>query len=340
MTKNVYSRMNIAITNVCNQKCAYCFEGNWKRQKPLQFISLDNFDRLLRWRDWSTGRIPILSLYGGEPTLHPQLSDIVNMTRAYNPKISIRLYTNLVCENDIIQEMIFKEVQIVPNVDQFEKDNNTYNTPLIIKNLDYLNSLPPNNKYNITVTVSHPQKDFTFLYEILERGKDHISNLKVTHSSPGSEFKNKFQKELNYDTYAKVLEVVTRCKEISPSLTFASGCPVNYCLISDQLLNQLEKLGYRFMRFCGEFGPNADILPDLSCHRCFAFQYNPEMSIKNVLEYPNYDSMIEALESKKLAFQHKYPMMCDKGKCNYANCEGLCPALNYYQYSQEAKMKR
>ena len=103
-------------------------------------------------------------------------------------------------------------------------------------------------------------------------------------------------------------------------------------ILSSRLLSQLEKLGYRFMRFCGEFGPNADILPDLSCHRCFAFQYNPEMSIKNVLDYPNYDSMIEALEAKKKAFQNKYPMMCDKGKCNYTNCEGLCPALNYYQY--------
>ena len=312
MTKKAYSRMSVAITNACNQKCEWCFEGDWTKQKPSQFISMENFDKLLRWRDWSTGRIPILALYGGEPTLHPQLSEIVDMIRAYKPKIIIKLYTNLACENDIIQEMIFKKVQIVPNIDQFEKYNNTNNAPRIMKNLDYLNSLPLDSKYNITVTVSHPEKEFTFLYEILEKGKDHITNLKVAPASPGSQYKNKFVKEQNYDVYNKILEVVTHCKEISPSLTFAGGCPPNYCMISDQLVEKLEKQGYKLMNFCGEYGPNADILPDLSCHWCFAFQYNQDMSIKNVLEYPNYDFMIAELEKKKVTFQQKYQMMCDQ----------------------------
>lgn len=325
--------MNLAITNMCNQNCSYCFEGGWRNQNPLQFISLDNFSKLLRWREFQTGRIPILSLYGGEPTLHPQLSDIIYLTHRFNPKISIRLYTNLVCDNSIIRKMVQYGVQIVPNVDQFEEDNNISNTPYILQNLDYLNSLPTNSKYNITVTVSHSKKDFTFLYDILERGREHINILKVTHSSPGSQFKNTFQKDLNCDTYNKILEVVTRCKEISPNLTFASGCPVNYCLITDSILNQLKSLGYTFMRFCGEFGPNADILPDLSCHRCFAFQYNSEMSIKNVFDYPNYDTMIEILELKKNIFLQKYPIMCKRENCSHINCEGLCPALNYYHYT-------
>lgn len=332
MAKNVYTRMAVAITNICNQKCTWCFEGSWTRQHPPQFLSLENFEKLLHWKDWSTGRIPVITLYGGEPTLHPNLLEMIDMVNAYNPKISIILLTNLVCRDDIIQELISRKVKIVANIDQFEAENNTYNIPLIIKNLEYLNGLPEDIKYNISVTVSHPEKDFSFLYEILNKGKNHIFNLRIAPSAPGFRFENEFPKEMNFKLYSKILEVVTRCKEISPHLTLSGECPANYCMISEELVQQLEAQGYKLSSYCGEVGINADILTDLSSCWCFAFHKIPEMSIENVFDYSDYDSMIGELEAKYIAFQQKYPIMCEKSSCKNNHCAGFCPALNYYQY--------
>lgn len=330
MVKKFYSRMALTIINKCNQRCSWCFEGRWK-DKPTEMMSVNDIKKLLKWKDWSTGRVPVIILLGGEPTLHPQLLEIVDTITDYNSKIAKVLLTNLTCDEELIKELLDRKVELVVNVDQFEKDNNIHNQSKIIANLDFLNQVPIDGfKYNITATVSDTNKDFTFLYEILKKGKDRIYNLRIAPSSVGFEFKNKFQKEYNADYYGKVLEVVTKCKEISSELIFSSECAINGCMISEDLVKDLKNQGYHLKYSCGDIEPNADILPNMSSHWCFAFQGVPEMTISNVFDYTDYDSMVEALKQQHENFKSTYAPKCDIQNCKNQFCNGTCPALTYY----------
>ena len=68
---------NIAIVNYCNLKCPYCFAEDMI-QEDNAFMSLENYNKLLDFILKSpTDRVGIL---GGEPTLHPQFKEILQIT--------------------------------------------------------------------------------------------------------------------------------------------------------------------------------------------------------------------------------------------------------------------
>lgn len=335
MNKNYFSRMALCITNKCNQRCSWCFEGSWKNEQT-KMMSVEDVEKLIRWKNWNTGVLPIIFILGGEPTIHPQLLEILDAISSYNQGITKGLLTNMTCDRGMLKELLDRKVVFFANVDQFEKDNNVKNQPIILENLDYLNSISSNSfSYNISATISHPDKDFTFLYDIVKNGKNKIYNLRLAPSCIGFEFNNQFQKEVANDYYNKTLEVVTKCLEINPNLHLSGECAINGCMVSDDLYKKLKSIGYNLRYKCGDPEPNGDILPDLSSHWCFAFEGVPEMTIKNVFDYPDYDSMIQALSEKHEKFKEKYLPQCNQKSCLNTLCEGPCVALNYYIASKK-----
>ena len=330
MNKKFFSRMGLTIINKCNQKCSWCFEGTWKSGET-QIMSLENIKRLLEWKDWSDGFTPVIFILGGEPTLHPQLLDILDLITNHNPKISKMLLTNLTCDNMLLEEVLKRKVVIFANIDQFEPDNNVRNQSKILANLDYLNTNTGNGfQYNISATVSSLEKDFSFLYDILENGRDKINNLRLAPSCVGFEYKNQFQKNFGDEYFYKVFEVLTECLKIKPDLHLSTECAINGCMINHKLYEELKNIGYNLRYVCGEPEPNADILPDMSSHWCFALKGIPEMSINNVFDYPDYNSMIDTLRAKYMEFSKKYECKCNVMDCENELCKGPCTALNYY----------
>jgi MoaA/NifB/PqqE/SkfB family radical SAM enzyme len=70
---------NIAVTNACNATCDFCNFANGKIQrKALRYIDADRFQSaldILYNRD-----IRYVSFFGGEPLLHPRLSELITMS--------------------------------------------------------------------------------------------------------------------------------------------------------------------------------------------------------------------------------------------------------------------
>ena len=82
---------NIAIVNYCNLKCPYCFAEDMIKEENT-FMSLDDYNKLLDFiLKNPQDRIGIL---GGEPTLHPNFSDIINITKQKCPVTHITLFSN------------------------------------------------------------------------------------------------------------------------------------------------------------------------------------------------------------------------------------------------------
>jgi MoaA/NifB/PqqE/SkfB family radical SAM enzyme len=72
---------NIAITNSCNATCDFCNFANGKvGRKDLRWIDVEQFEGAL---EILHGRgIRYVSFFGGEPLLHPRLSDMIAMSVA------------------------------------------------------------------------------------------------------------------------------------------------------------------------------------------------------------------------------------------------------------------
>ena len=87
----------VEITNRCNMSCPICFTAATKHQRDL---SVDEVKRKLDTLVEEAGPIP-LQISGGEPTLHPELPEILSYARSLG-FINIELVTNgiVISEDD------------------------------------------------------------------------------------------------------------------------------------------------------------------------------------------------------------------------------------------------
>ncbi|WP_406164629.1 radical SAM protein [Streptomyces sp. NBC_00996] len=80
-------RLRLLITDSCNLSCSYCHnEGQFGRS---EFMSTSVVAELAIWLQENSIRVDNLILSGGEPSLHPQLTEIVEMLSGTAKKISM-----------------------------------------------------------------------------------------------------------------------------------------------------------------------------------------------------------------------------------------------------------
>lgn len=90
--------LDVHVVDHCNLNCASCNHFAPIAQK--RFLSLDGFERdlaLLARIDGIDSFFDSVYLMGGEPLLHPQIADIVMLTRRYLPTTNLYVATNGLC---------------------------------------------------------------------------------------------------------------------------------------------------------------------------------------------------------------------------------------------------
>ncbi len=84
------SKVNLTISAICNQACAYCFTADHLAGDAPGFLPVDAFEARLDLLDRSG--IDEARLLGGEPTLHPEFAELVARARARGKRIVV--FTN------------------------------------------------------------------------------------------------------------------------------------------------------------------------------------------------------------------------------------------------------
>lgn len=82
---------NIAIVNYCNLRCEYCFADDMIKNDNLT-MSIENYENLLNFI--LKNPFDTVGIIGGEPTLHPQFSDIIKLTKEKCSDRKVVLFTN------------------------------------------------------------------------------------------------------------------------------------------------------------------------------------------------------------------------------------------------------
>ena len=112
----------VSITNVCNMKCPICFTYN--RGDRAYYMPADEMSRIVDWIIESSGEVDLINITGGEPTLHP---DIINIIRACKkPQIGrVTMNSNgiLLAENyNLCQRLAEEEVYVILSFNTFARD--------------------------------------------------------------------------------------------------------------------------------------------------------------------------------------------------------------------------
>ena len=89
-----FKKIYIEITNICNLNCSFCSIDN----RVKESISLSNMEKLLQQINDYTDYIYLH--VKGEPLLHPQLKEILDLCEKYHKKVNITTNGTLIKKNE------------------------------------------------------------------------------------------------------------------------------------------------------------------------------------------------------------------------------------------------
>ncbi|NOZ22800.1 MAG: radical SAM protein [Planctomycetes bacterium] len=320
-------KLNLCIINKCNRNCEFCFEEEFKRG-PEQRMGVADVERICRFANVPKVPGQAVCVLGGEPTLHPELSDIIARIRGMNATANIQLLTNLLCDASVLESLAEYRPNCLVNIGGFGSYS-PEEQKQVRDNLALLRKREIFQWIWLAVTLWDERQDFGFLYDILEQDQPRsIGALRIAIANPGQGFANQFPRERCLGIGDKYLEIVETCHKIRPLFSFVNECFVNLCMMSEEVYAKLEGVVMNLSRYCtGTF----DILPDFSTHWCFAFRGIPEMCVENIFDHRDMDKVHAILRAKAADMEADLDRQCDTTRCTSLKCVGPCPAVKYYR---------
>ncbi|MDD6224365.1 MAG: SPASM domain-containing protein [bacterium] len=102
-----FKKIYIEITNICNLSCSFCRSDNRKKE----MITLDNMEHLLKKINNYTDHLYLH--VKGEPLLHPNLKEILDLCQKYQKKVNITTNGTLLKEKqEILTHSAIRQINI------------------------------------------------------------------------------------------------------------------------------------------------------------------------------------------------------------------------------------
>ncbi len=256
---------NVLLTNYCNRQCRYCFAmdkvelgSEGKGENPL-FISLEDFKYCLDF--YYKSRLQVLSLLGGEPTLHPNFIDIMELCKK-NPFFTlIKLFTNGVISDKAVEYLRTydkPELSIALNINPLSE----YSPEEWDKIENVMKKLGP--KIGLGYNIWHPGNGYDHLLDLFLKYKL-IPHVRLGITQPILGVDNCGLEEKDFpQVAAEIVEAAEKFTRNGLYLSFDCGFP--FCMFTLEQHKQMLSLAIKFRSVCR---PIIDIGPDLSVWRCF-----------------------------------------------------------------------
>lgn len=158
------SRVQIEITNTCNNACVYCPHKQMTRK--FGFMSMDNIRHILD-KCKEQGVKEVYPMLNGEPTLHPQFLEVVKLIKSYGFRCPIITNFSNLNEEKIkeLSQILDGNDSLVISLDavtpELYRQVRGGNPDQVLKNLEVLKSTPFNCYVAVQVirTKFHTEED-------------------------------------------------------------------------------------------------------------------------------------------------------------------------------------
>jgi MoaA/NifB/PqqE/SkfB family radical SAM enzyme len=183
-----------ALSNVCNYKCSYCFqgsnEGNFKFPADVSLV-VANFNQIFDYYKKHLGKTKFhLRLLGGEPTLWPDLGSFINSIKQKND-----VYVSLITNGSRSLDWWQKNSDLIDNI-TLSYHRSFANLPHVMRVADLLYSL--NKKITVHVLMNpHDWKACVEDIKYMKRESKHSWLIQTKKIIPTSKFYPIYSKEQN-----------------------------------------------------------------------------------------------------------------------------------------------
>jgi len=265
---------NIVIFNKCNLSCEYCFAETYMADTAPKYDSnmmdLSIYSNILEFLKASN--VNYISLLGGEPTLHPQFKQFVDLARAQGIRPSIK--TNALFIKSV--DELFGDIK--PGALHFLINLNTpasMGEKKWLKTIDNLKALSKRGfNVDFQINIDREKFQYDYLWEPLSWFKD--ARLYWTFTVP---IHNPKSHNMAIDPFSakrkmipRVMEMLSACKEKDIKTFGTHG--ITPCLFPKGFLEENQD-NHRLGSNCV---PVFDFYPDNSIHYCFPLEGHNSIS--------------------------------------------------------------
>lgn len=252
--------MNILISKHCNRRCSFCFARQRLGKNAVggaPFMSRENLRRIMTFLK-SSGDTN-LRLLGGEPTMHPQFTDLVQ--EALDEGFSVHIFTNGMMPEktaDFLGAAPEGKVTLLCNVSPQAND-----TPPQKARLEYaLSKL--SRRLCVGITITSTKDNFDFLHQYLDTYglQRHV---RVGIGQPIVGQSNDF---VPPSTYPEVGTFIMDLAEQfhSRGVLLGFDCGLTLCMFTEAQIGRLFFITEGFKMLCD---PIIDVGPDMDLWHCF-----------------------------------------------------------------------
>ncbi|NCC25130.1 MAG: radical SAM protein [Deltaproteobacteria bacterium] len=307
--------INIFITYRCNLACRYCFARELIDEYPQDMDEV-RFDTLLSWMRKTA--LPAAAFIGGEPTLHPDLADMIERTT--DAGIAPVLFTNGLFRPGLAERL----APLVSNFVVNYNDPSLY-TPVqrntLRATLSRLHDLGA--RITFSKNFSHECCEFEYLLSGCEEYG--VSSVRYDISRPSASAANDhFTNAEMAGIISHIVRFVKGCEE--RGIRTGLDCSVRLCDLRVEDRSYLERVS---MKFTGVCHPSIDVHPDLSASYCLPMS---DIRVADVTAYPNRDALMwHFAELVRPVRQASVSGECFDCRDFMRRCQGGCMALNRSQ---------
>lgn len=249
---------NLLLTTDCQRNCSYCF-AKQDRNKHMMF-TLEDFMTALNFI--STGP-RALNLLGGEPTLHPDFSDM--LAHLIENDFRIQVFTNGMIRrpllnkiNSVLNRIVLRESQLLFAVNMNEEKYRTKEEDRLQRRfLDSMGHLA------FPCFTIHENADLLFLQKLIE---DYYldPSIRLGLAMPIIGAENNYLHRRDYRTVVKC--IIDLCDN-SKGTTINFDCGFPLCMFELEELSRLKDDDENDFAFI--CGVPLDIYPDLTMINCY-----------------------------------------------------------------------
>ncbi len=259
--------MNVLVTSVCNRRCPYCFAASRvsdakpdvERAQGSSTISMADFDRALAF---ASKHEPVVGILGGEPSLHPQFSQLIERTWAAG--FRTKVFTNGIWTEATLVAVEGLAERTPENLRLIVNTNHPDITPQRerVAQQGLFSRLPEH--CSLSFNIHSLRQELGFLVDvILSHGLRRDIRLGI--AAPLAEQASEFIPVSDYPKTAPlIMALAERCDAHDIHIGF--DCGFTLCMFAPEQLGLLQTWGADFKATCG---PVIDIGVDLTAWACF-----------------------------------------------------------------------
>ena len=306
---------NIAVNNYCNLACPYCFANEFIAEEDKSSITIEQLKYILEYLSRSPiGRV---GLIGGEPTIHPNIREILKVTTEFCEQFNTRwtMFSNGINLGEVVDCFNSNVASCLINVNHPDILGNE-RWARLKRSLDRFKLRNNLSKLSIGINLYPDMIDYQYIFALAEEYG--FTSIRTSYVAPTCQFQGSNKDKYYTDAKDLFLRYVADAK--AHGLEVRLDCNhIPYCYFTDEEKAFMSDVVSGFHNYCN---PVVDITPEFKATACFgSYELVDLEGFENMLEVERYlclkkmTPLAEANNGGKCATCPKHENMSCQGGC-------------------------